>query len=56
MIRECILCFGTGQRQVDIGDDNDVLVKCDDCRGTGIDWDLATSEEREKALDELSHI
>jgi len=35
--KECIWCFGTGKRCIDIGDDNDVEVTCDDCRGTGVD-------------------
>jgi DnaJ-class molecular chaperone len=34
---ECVSCFGTGKRYVDIGDNNDVEVICDDCRGTGKD-------------------
>ncbi len=31
----CIICYGTGKRAVDIGDDNDVEVACDHCGGSG---------------------
>jgi len=33
--QECPFCFGTGKRFVDIGDNNDVEVTCDDCCGIG---------------------
>lgn len=32
----CVTCNGTGIREMDIGDCNDVEVTCDDCHGTGI--------------------
>ena len=34
---DCVWCFGSGVRYVDIGDDNDVEVRCDYCGGTGED-------------------
>lgn len=49
---ECVFCFGSGIRYVEIMDANDVPVPCDDCHGTGIDWDSATEKEREQALEQ----
>jgi DnaJ-class molecular chaperone len=34
-VKECPFCFGTGRVYKDIGDNNDVDLECDDCRGTG---------------------
>ena len=51
MIVKCVFCFGTGSREMDIGDENDVEIRCDDCRGTGIDRDKATPDEWKAAIE-----
>ena len=45
--KECCFCFGTGKRYIDIGDNNDVEVTCDDCRGTGYDLEIHPGDKKE---------
>ena len=42
----CPFCFGTGKVYKDVGDDNDVELRCDDCRGTGISRDIVIDGDK----------
>lgn len=42
---QCVFCNGTGEREMDVGDSNDVVLRCDDCGGTGIDKEPETLPE-----------